>query len=53
MSDQKVIPFRPRPQPISEDELNAYRQMTRNWTAQLRELMFPEHAKLDRERRGK
>jgi hypothetical protein len=51
MSDEEVvIPFRPRPRTIAEGELDAVRQMTRNWHPELRELMFPEHAKLDRAR---
>jgi hypothetical protein len=50
MSDEKVIPFRPRPRVIPEGELEAVRHATRNWHPQLRELMFPEHAKLERER---
>lgn len=51
MSDEQVvIQFRPRPRVISEGELDAFRQMTRNWHPQLRELMFPDHAKLDRGR---
>jgi hypothetical protein len=45
MSDNKVIPFRKRPP--SENELEAYRQMTRNWHPQMRQSVFPEHFKHD------
>jgi hypothetical protein len=48
MSDErKVIPFRKRPRPPSEAELEVYRQMTRNWSPQMRRLMFPEHFEKD------
>ena len=49
MSDQKVIPFRKRPP--SENELEVYRKMTRNWSPEMRQLMFPEHFKRDPERK--
>ena len=49
MSDDKVIPFKPRPREISEQELEVFRRMTRNWHPQLRELILPEHARRDRE----
>lgn len=49
MSDEKVIPFKPRPREISEQELEVFRHITRNWDPRLRELMLPEHAKQDRE----
>ena len=39
----KIIPFRKRPP--SEIELEMYRRMTRNWSPDLRRLMFPEHFK--------
>jgi hypothetical protein len=41
VSDDKVVPFRPRPP--SKSEVNVYTRMTRNWSPELRELMFPEH----------
>lgn len=50
MSDDKVIPFKPRPREISEQELEVFRLITRNWPPQLRALMLPEHDKLQRER---
>ena len=43
MTDQNVIPFRRRPP--SEGEMEAYRRMTQNWNAHLRQLLFPEHFK--------
>jgi hypothetical protein len=45
MSDSVVIPFRKRPP--SEEEMAAYRQLTRGWHPDMRRLMFPEHFKLD------
>ena len=45
MTDDNVIPYRKRPP--SEGEMEAYRQMTRNWHPQLRQLLFPEHFKQD------
>jgi hypothetical protein len=50
MSDDKVIPFKPRPRVLSEQELEVFRHTTRNWHPQLRDLMFPEHVKQERER---
>ena len=47
MSDNKVIPFRrkqTRPSPL---EIETYRMMTRNWSDQLRRLMFPTLFELD------
>lgn len=41
MNDDNVIPFRKRPP--SEGELEAYRRLTRNWSPELRRLMFPDH----------
>jgi hypothetical protein len=43
MSDQKVIPFRPRSRQLSEAELEVYRHITREWHPEMRRLMFPEH----------
>ena len=45
MSERVVVPFRQRPP--SEAEFEAYRQMTRDWHPDLRQLMFPEHFKLE------
>lgn len=50
MSDEKIIPFKPRSREIPEQELEVFRHATRNWHPQLRALMFPEHAKVERER---
>lgn len=50
MSDDKIIPFKPRPRVISEQELDAFRLATRNWHPMMREMMFPEHAKQERDR---
>lgn len=47
MADDKVIPFRKRPP--SEGEMEAYRHFTRNWSSQLRQLLFPEHFKQERD----
>ena len=50
MDDSNVIPFRKRPP--TRIELEHFRKMTRNWHAQVRQLMFPELFELDqRERR--
>jgi hypothetical protein len=47
VDDDNVIPFRKRPP--SDGEIEAYRQVTRNWSSQLRQLMFPEHFKHDQD----
>jgi hypothetical protein len=47
MSDEKVIPFRPRPRVVSEGELDAYRRMTRQWHPDMQRLVFPEYASRD------
>ena len=47
MSDDKIIPFRKRPP--SENELEIFRKMTRNWHPDMRKLMFPEHVRHDEE----
>jgi hypothetical protein len=41
VSDRKVIPFRKR-RP-SKSELAVYEQITRNWSPQMRQLMFPQY----------
>jgi hypothetical protein len=45
VSPSNVIPFRKRPP--SEMELEAYRQMTRNWSEDVKQLMFPDHFMAD------
>ena len=40
MRADNVIPFR-KPAP-SEGQLEIYRRMTRNWSTELKRLMFPE-----------
>jgi hypothetical protein len=51
MSEENVVPFRKRPP--SEVELEMYRRMTRNWSSELRQLMFPEHFKRDQTQANK
>jgi hypothetical protein len=46
VADDNIIPFRKRPP--SEGEMDAYLQFTRNWSSQLRQLLFPEHFKQER-----
>jgi len=41
MSDAKIIPFRKRPP--SKPQLDIYRMMTRSWSAQMKQLMFPDY----------
>jgi hypothetical protein len=41
MADSNVIPFRRRAP--SDGEMEAYRRFTRSWTAELKQLMFPEY----------
>lgn len=45
MTLNNVIPFRRR-RP-SAAEMEAYRRATRNWTPQMRRLVFPEHYQRD------
>ena len=47
MSDNKVVPFRRREPKPSEIDIEMYRRMTRNWSDEMRQLMFPTLAKLD------
>jgi hypothetical protein len=47
VSDDKVIPFRKRSP--SENELEAFRVMTRNWHPDMRRLMFPDHVEREHE----
>jgi hypothetical protein len=48
MSYDNVIPFRKRPP--SEGELEAYRRLTRSWSPQLRQMMFPEYFRHDQKK---
>jgi hypothetical protein len=41
VNDRKVVQFRKRPP--SKTELAVYEQITRNWSPQMRQLMFPQH----------
>jgi hypothetical protein len=45
VSDRKIIPFRKRPP--SPGEMDAYRRFTRNWSSELKRLMFPEYFRHD------
>jgi hypothetical protein len=47
MSDNKVIPFRRRETKPSPNEIEMYRKMTRNWSDEMRQLMFPALFELD------
>jgi len=47
MSDSKVVPFRRREQKPTTTEIEMYRKMTRNWSDEMRQLMFPTHFELD------
>ena len=47
MDHDNVIPFRKRPP--SEQELEVYRQITRNWDPALRQMMFPDHFKREQQ----
>lgn len=50
MTDNKVIQFRPRPP--SKQALAVYEQMTKRWSSQMRQLIFPRHfAEQDKETR--
>lgn len=50
MSDSKIIPFRKRPP--SPGEMEAYRRFTRNWSNELKRLMFPEYFRHDNQSSG-
>ncbi len=41
VSDSKVVPFRRRPP--SKTELDVYKSMTRLWSSEMRQRIFPEH----------
>jgi len=45
--DRKIIPF--RSSAPTQAELEAYRRMTRSWSPQLRQLLFPEHFKAEQQ----
>src|SRR5262249_1482922 len=47
VSSDNVIPFRKRPP--SQTEMDVYRQMTRGWSAALRQRMFPGHFRRDQQ----
>lgn len=47
MSDEKVIPFRKRPP--SETELEVYRRITRQWSSLMRQMMFPDYFRYEKE----
>ena len=47
MSDNKVIPFRRRESKPTEVELEIYRKVTRNWSAEMRQLMLPQYCNFD------
>ena len=49
MSDNKVVPFRRRESKPSATEVDMYRKMTRNWSEEMRRLMFPTYAEFDSE----
>lgn len=50
MGQDNVIPFRKRPP--SDGEMEAYRMMTRNWSPELKRLMFPHHFMHDEDERA-
>ena len=47
MNQNNVIPFRKRPTPPSDAELERYRQATRNWHPEMRRRLFPEHYEIE------
>ena len=47
MSNSNVIPFRRRESKPSMTELEMYQRMTRNWSQEMRQLMFPTHFELE------
>lgn len=47
MSDSNVIPFRRRESKPSMSELEVYQRMTRNWSQEMRQLMFPTHFEIE------
>jgi hypothetical protein len=48
MSYDNVIPFRKRAP--SEGELEAYRRLTRSWSPELRQMMFPEYFRYEQQK---
>ena len=47
MSDSNVIPFRRRESKPSMTEIEKYQRMTRNWSQEMRQLMFPMYFELE------
>ena len=47
MSDSNVVPLRRREAAPSMAEIELYRRMTRNWSDEMRQLMFPLIFELD------
>jgi hypothetical protein len=47
MSKSNVIPFRRREAKPSMTEIEMYQRMTRNWSQDMRQLMFPTHFELE------
>lgn len=47
MSNSNVVPFRRREAKPSMTEIEMYRRMTRNWSDQMRQLMFPDLYELE------
>jgi len=53
VSESKVVPFRRRESKPSAAEIEMYRRMTRNWSEQMRQLMFPDLFELDSRSAGR
>jgi len=49
MAESNVIPFRKRR--ASDGEMAAYRMFTRNWSPELRQLMFPDYFREEKQSR--
>ena len=47
MSNSNVVPFRRRESKPSMSEIEMYLRMTRNWSQEMRQLMFPTHFELE------
>lgn len=47
MSESNVVPFRRRESKPSMTEIEMYQRMTRNWSQEMRQLMFPTHFELE------
>jgi hypothetical protein len=48
MSDSNVVQFRRRETKPTMSEIEMYRRMTRNWSDEMRQLMFPTHFQFDK-----